>query len=201
MQFHVFTDHKLLVPLLGGQKNLDELPLRVQRFRMRLMRFKYTISHVPGKLLVTADMLSRAPADLGTTEDEKLTQETDIYVNMVINNLPATDKRLVEIKEAQDSDMTCSKVKQYGKEGWPTKVKGELKKYQALQSELTVHSSLLMKGSRLVIPYSLRHEILEKVHSGHQGVTKCRQRAKATVWWPRISKDVEEFVTSCPICA
>ena len=100
-----------------GQKNLDELPLRVQRFQMRLMRFKYTISHVPGKSLVVADMLSRAPTDSVTDEDEKLTQETDIYVNMVMNNLPATDKRLVEIKEAQDSDTTCSKVKQYCKEG------------------------------------------------------------------------------------
>ena len=31
--FHVETDHKLLVSLLGT-KNLEELPIRVQRFRM-----------------------------------------------------------------------------------------------------------------------------------------------------------------------
>ena len=41
--FHVETDHKPLVPLLST-KNLEELPLRVQRFRMRLMRFDFTIS-------------------------------------------------------------------------------------------------------------------------------------------------------------
>ena len=34
--FHVETDHKPLVPLFSSN-NLDELPLRVQRFRMRLM--------------------------------------------------------------------------------------------------------------------------------------------------------------------
>ena len=34
IQFHIQTDHKPLVPLLG-YKNLDELPIRVQRFRMR----------------------------------------------------------------------------------------------------------------------------------------------------------------------
>ncbi|KAK7884427.1 hypothetical protein WMY93_027550 [Mugilogobius chulae] len=38
MDFHIETDHKPLVPLLGS-KNLDELPPRVQRLRMRLMRF------------------------------------------------------------------------------------------------------------------------------------------------------------------
>ena len=36
MRFHVETDHKLLVPLLSS-KHLDELPIRVQRFRLRLM--------------------------------------------------------------------------------------------------------------------------------------------------------------------
>ena len=46
--FHIETDHKPLVSLLG-QKTLDELPPIIQRFRMRLMRFRYSISHVPGK--------------------------------------------------------------------------------------------------------------------------------------------------------
>ena len=32
------TDHKPLVPLFGS-KNLDELPPRIQRFRMRLMKY------------------------------------------------------------------------------------------------------------------------------------------------------------------
>ena len=53
------TDHKPLVPLLG-KTNLDCLPPRVLRFRIRLMRFDYSISHVPGKFLYTADALSRA---------------------------------------------------------------------------------------------------------------------------------------------
>ena len=52
--FHIETDYKPLVSLLG-QKTLDELPPRIQRFRMRLMRFRYSISHVPGKDLITAD--------------------------------------------------------------------------------------------------------------------------------------------------
>ena len=58
--FHINTDHKPLVPLLST-KILDELPIRVQRFKMRLMRYSFTISHVAGKSLTTADALSRAP--------------------------------------------------------------------------------------------------------------------------------------------
>lgn len=38
LPFHVETDLKLLVPLLSS-KNLDEIPPRIQRLRMRLMKF------------------------------------------------------------------------------------------------------------------------------------------------------------------
>ena len=54
------TDHKPLVPILG-KKNLDMLPPRVLRFRLCLIRFQYSIQHVPGKTLYTADTLSRTP--------------------------------------------------------------------------------------------------------------------------------------------
>ena len=45
-QIQIETDHKPLVPLLST-KHLDDLPPRILRFRLRLMRFDYTISHVP----------------------------------------------------------------------------------------------------------------------------------------------------------
>ena len=62
VHIHLETDHKPLIPLLG-QKLLDQLPLRVQRFRLRLMRYSYDISYVPGKNLHIADALSRAPIE------------------------------------------------------------------------------------------------------------------------------------------
>ena len=74
--FHIFTDHKPLVSLLGS-KPLDSLPTRIQRFRMRLMRFTYTISHVPGKNLTVADTLSRAPVTSPTSEDTQFNSVVD----------------------------------------------------------------------------------------------------------------------------
>ena len=61
LKFHINTDHKPLMPLFST-KHLDELPARVQRFRLRMMRFEFSISYVPGKELLIADALSRAPA-------------------------------------------------------------------------------------------------------------------------------------------
>ena len=48
-KFMIETDHKPLVPMLST-KRFDELPVRIQRF-MRMMRFQFSITHVPGKAL------------------------------------------------------------------------------------------------------------------------------------------------------
>ncbi|KAI3356713.1 hypothetical protein L3Q82_003311 [Scortum barcoo] len=74
--FCIETDHKPLVPLLGT-KSLDELPPRIQRLRMRLMRFSYAISHVAGKEIATADVLSRAPVN--STPEELREEEINLY--------------------------------------------------------------------------------------------------------------------------
>ena len=192
MQFHIETDHKPLVPLLG-LKNLDELPIRIQRFRMRLMRFHYTISHVPGKSLITADALSRAPVSRSTQEDDEFRQEVNAYVNMVIKSLPATEQRLEMIKALQDEDETCKCIKQYCVNGWPgeSAILGAAKQYLSVAAELTTLDGLLMRANRIVIPRVLWSDILDKLHSGHQGLTKCRERARQSVWWPGRSKQLE----------
>ena len=69
LDFHIQTDHKPLVPLFST-KALEQLPLQVQRFRLRMMRYHFTISHVPGKDLIVADMLSRAPTSTPTCADQ-----------------------------------------------------------------------------------------------------------------------------------
>ena len=55
--FQIETDHKPLVSLLG-EKNLSQLPLHVQRFKLQMMRFDYKIFHTLRKCL--ADTLSKS---------------------------------------------------------------------------------------------------------------------------------------------
>ncbi len=64
LAYVIETDHKPLVPLLST-KFLSSL-------RLRLDSFTYSVIHVPGKLLYTADTLSRAPFDslIDGSEDE-----------------------------------------------------------------------------------------------------------------------------------
>ncbi|KAK7912494.1 hypothetical protein WMY93_012705 [Mugilogobius chulae] len=116
--FHIHTDHKPLVPLLGS-RNLDELPPRIQRLKMRLMRFSFTISHVPGKEIATADVLSRAP--IAHTEEGLHEEEIDLYADAVVASIPATEKRLKEVQKHQDKDEILLQLKQFCLNGWPNK--------------------------------------------------------------------------------
>ena len=58
---------------------MDQLPLRVQRLRLRLMRYSYDITYVPGKNLHTADALSRAPIE-NDHPDEDFGEAVETYV-------------------------------------------------------------------------------------------------------------------------
>ena len=70
-----------------------------------------------------------------------------------------------------------------------------------MRGELTVQEELLVRGGRLVMPTIMRPEILDRLHSAHQGITKCRLRARESVWWPGLSGQLEKMVQSCPICS
>ena len=155
--FSVETDHKPLVPLLST-KALDVAPIRVQRFRLRLMRFSFAITHVPGKELHTADTLSRAPVHDVDASSEALRQEVNVFVNAAVTSLPATPERLQMIRDEQKNDPICQQLRKYCKEGkidWS----GPVKQYYHVKMELTISEDLLMRGNRVVVPASMRADI------------------------------------------
>nr|XP_057937756.1 cytokine receptor family member b2 isoform X2 [Doryrhamphus excisus] len=204
MDFLIQTDHKPLISLLGGRA-LDDLPPRILRFRLRLLRFTYTIEHVPGKNLITADALSRAPIQAPPTmEDKQLEEDVCVSVNQILQQLPATESKLAQIRQAQEKDYTCRKLKQLIQTGWPTSRKAlppELQEYWQYHQDLLVADGLLMKSERLVIPASMQEEMLNIIHEGHQGMTKCIARAQQSIWWPGLTKRIKLKVENCPVCA
>ena len=110
--FHINTDHKPLVPIFSS-KSLDELPLRVQWFRLRLLRFQFSITHTPGKKLITAHTLSRAPLQTLSPAESQLQDDCDAYVVMTIGSLLATEPKLEEIKKALKADDVYQQVIQF----------------------------------------------------------------------------------------
>ena len=65
---------------------------------------------------------------------------------------------------------------------------------------LTIIDGLLLRGKRIVVPDKLRADVLTCLHDGHLGVTKCTDMARESVWWPGITRDIENMVRDCHEC-
>ena len=74
----------------------------------------------------------------------------------------------------------------------------ELQAYWTFREEMTIEDGLILKATRIVIPPDMRESTLH--HLGHLGFTKCYNRAKQTVYWPNLRKEVEELVLNCQLC-
>ena len=137
---------------------------------------------------------------------QQLQQDVQAYVNprvnLIVENFPATEAKIKEIIQAQDEDAVCQKIKSFRQSGWPNKSELEsvLKPYTIVKNELSIVRGILLKGKRIVIPSKLQIDILNRLHTGHQGISKCRQLAQQYVWWPGISKALKNTILECPIC-
>lgn len=196
LHFELETDHKPLVSLLGCQA-LDALPPRIQRFRMRLMRYSYSIFHTPGKSLTSADTLSRAPTDKCSDQNGQRPDGGHQHLRRIVAGKPPDQRQIPD-----GALRTVQVALKYCVVGWPDRnqLQGPVKHYWHERAAQSVHNGLLLRGSRLVIPATMRDTVLEKIHEGHQGVVKCRERASQTVWWPGLSNQIRELVLKCREC-
>ncbi len=148
LTFHIETDHKPLVPLFST-KRLDKLPIRVQRFRLRMMRFTFTISHVPGKYLTAADALSTAPTNEPVEADLLLQKRA-----------PSSQWSCSVCRQQSDDSRRSENITKrmsfvgYCRSGWPQKqaVAEVVRSYYTVSAEISLEDGLLMRGRRIIIP-------------------------------------------------
>lgn len=201
-RFRLITDHKPLVPLINS-KDLDLVPVRCQRLLMRLMRFNARAEYAPGKTLVIADALSRSPVnDRDNTRDNTETVVA-CHVNAVCHSWPITQHKLDRIRSATQSNKQLQSVLRLIKGGWPDRVSSvthSAKDYYTGKDSLSTCEGLITLGCRIVIPQLMRQEIVERIHDGHQSLSKCRIRAQETVWWPKILADIKRRIETCTFC-
>ncbi|XP_064641976.1 uncharacterized protein K02A2.6-like [Lineus longissimus] len=202
--FKILTDHKPLVPLMID-RDLDKVLIRCQRLLMRLMRFNAKVEHVPGKTLVIADALSRSPLSVDPVDKTvcEIQAAIDAYVESVENSWNVSLNKLEEIRSVSARDQTFADAMKFTLSGWPDRasdVPMHLKNFYGVRNHLSVANNLLLYDNRIAIPAELQQEILARIHDGHMGVTKSRERAKSCVWWPGLINDIQNVVEKCSFC-
>ena len=65
---------------------------------------------------------------------------------------------------------------------------------------LSIKSGLITCRTRIVVPREMRPEVLQYIHEGHQGEECCLLRAKNTMFWSKITYDIQQLIEKCMIC-
>ena len=87
--------------------------------------------------------------------------------------------------------------------GWPKRYadcNGTLKKFWCFKSELCQFDRILYKDTKLIIPKSMKKELVKMLHEGHHGIKKSRAQARQIMYWPGLNTDIEQFFKQCSVC-
>ena len=187
------TDHKPLITIV--KKPLHAAPLRLQRMLLQLQRYDLEFVYKKGAELYLADALSRAYIS-DPDEEETLNYE-------VMSLLSVSEERRSELQQSTATDPEMQTLKRMITNGWPEFHKSvpiNVRAYFALRDELIIDDGVILRGERLVIPKSLRAKYIDRVHKGHPGNHRTKERAKDIMFWPTMNEDIESALSKCSPC-
>ena len=116
-----------------------------------------------------------------------------------------TDERLRELKSFASEDDTYVLVSQLATKGFPNvpfeEIPENLKPFYKVYQELTVDSDgFLCRNDALVVPHTLVKTYLERLLAMHQAAPKMLARARRSLWWPYMTRDINAFAKTCQPC-
>lgn len=193
----VETDHQPLVSIV--LKPLNSAPSRLQRMLLRLQKYSLNVKYKRGKEMFLADTLSRAhPPEVHACEFSRQLETVD-HTDLL--TMPA--EQLHRFKHVSSDDPVLRVLRETILRGWPnskSEVPESVHAYYDIRDELTIQDDLVFKGQQVVVPSALRKEMIQACHASHIGIEGCIRRARESVYWPRMSTELREYISKCDVC-
>ena len=222
----IAVDHKPLLKVFGD-RSLDAIPNpRLRNLKEKTLKYKFQIVHIPGARHIAADTLSRSPVGAANhllLSDDAAPVSSDIPPTlphsflMAIRTQPGSptlhsnreDSIGVQsitwndIRVATDSDNSMVKLVQLIENGFPEAKDGlpvELRPYYQYKNNLTSFDGVALYNDRIIIPPSLRDNVLQALHAAHQGVSQMCSRADYSFFWPGMTSSINDLRMHCSAC-
>ena len=196
----VAVDHKPLLKIFGDRHLHDIQNPRLRNLKEKTLGFAFTMTHIAGVRNKAADTLSRNP----TSKPEHLTLPDDIAQISSsgadqLSSLQSVTLDRVRLSTANELQDLVEMIET----GFPDStqdMRPELKDYFRFRDSMTTFEGIILYNERVVIPPSLRSEVLAVLHAAHQGSSSMISRAEAAVFWPGIISDVHNTRLECTHC-
>ncbi|KAI5751278.1 hypothetical protein M8J77_006027 [Diaphorina citri] len=189
-KFILITDNKPLTTIFNPYKSLPALSAtRMLHYALFLSGFDYTIEYKRTSEHGNADYLSRSPQE-----------PPDVHVPDQIYRFQANQIGTLNtithqtIKQETKVDPNLSVILDALETGKCLKSLG----YE--NTEITLQDGCLLKGTRVMIPATLRSNILQELHTGHLGMVKMKALGRSYCYWQNMDRDIEEMVRKCKYC-
>jgi hypothetical protein len=192
----VQSDHKPLEIIM--KKPLHIAPKLLQRMLLRLQKYVIKLEYHPGKEMHLADALSRAYLRNNDCTGELLDETIHVTELLCI-----PEDRLQEIRHETLRDKSQKELSHVIMTGWPDSVsemKSIVQPYFNVRDELILQDGVIFRGDRVVIPESMRHDMLCKIHQSHIGTEGCLRRVRENLYWPKMNSETRDFISKCSIC-
>ena len=199
--FTVITDHKPLIPLYNSYR--AEMPRRIHKHKLNLQGYTFNLRHQPGKDN-PSDYISRHPSISSSPKEQREHQEANLlnlHVNAIIRDDLPSAVTLEQMKLATEQDPQMQTLILAIQQGYLNKTaRLKFQPYCQIFDELSVADGLVLRGSKLVVPESLRKQVVTLAHEGYQGIVRTKQFLRATTWFPGMDKRVEKEIEHCMPC-
>lgn len=63
-----------------------------------------------------------------------------------------------------------------------------------------MEAGIILIGDQIIVPQSLRVEMIKLLHKGHIGTSKTINKARKLFYWSNLSTDITNFIKSCRVC-
>ncbi|KAG1686326.1 E3 ubiquitin-protein ligase RNF31 [Nymphon striatum] len=173
---------------------------RLQRMLLELQHFDIDYKYQKGTELYIADMLSRSPDVLDcSASDEDGIQH--VHLTRLLN---LYDETLQKVQVETADDPVLQEIADFIKtQCWPNSGGGmseTAKRFYAIKDELLFEEGLLFKGDKVIIPTSLQKEMARKSHDGHMALDSSLRRARDTMFWHGMKRDIGTVIERCEAC-
>ena len=76
----------------------------------------------------------------------------------------------------------------------------QVRPWWTFRDELAILDGVVYKGPRVVIPTSMRGDMLKRLHVNHQGIEATLRQARQTMFWHGMAVDVKQTIANCNTC-
>ena len=108
-----------------------------------------------------------------------------------------------DIRLATTSDPTMIALSNAIEDGFPedkASLPPAIRQFHQFRDKLSTFDGVILYQDRIVIPPSLRSQVLQSLHSAHQGVSQMCARAETSIFWPGMTPAINDMRSRCTPC-